>query len=86
MRYWYYVVGSPQEDGRQTILPACNTEEEAYTKAYQEMDTADFVIRRFSTPTLAKVTSMIKAQRLDSTCNLGQALQRARHQAPNADG
>ena len=67
--------------GRLVILGPKIDEQEANEFGYQKLDTP-FDIIGLPTRDRARATSMIKARHLDDTGNLGQALQRARHQAP----
>ena len=57
------------------------SEEEGTQWAYAHLDVA-FDIVPLNTRDRARATSQLKARRLDTEGNLGQALQRARHKIP----
>ena len=78
---YYWIVA--RYGGRLVILGPKIDEQEAQTFGYQKLD-VPFDVIKLPTRDRARATSMIKAKFLESTGDLGGALQWARHQAPGA--
>jgi hypothetical protein len=76
-REYYWIVSS--YGGKLVVIGPKNTSEEASEFAYQKLDSA-FEIVPLKTRDRARATSQIKAMKLDSTGNLGESIQRAKHQ------
>lgn len=80
---WYWIVTRfPYPDGKLVIIGPKQTEEEANEFGFQKLD-SPFEIHALQTRDRGRATSQLKAKLLDSTSNLGTALQHAQHQTPS---
>jgi hypothetical protein len=80
---FYWIVTRYGDDKKLVIIGPKQTEEEAQQFAYQKLEGLSFEIVPLETRDRGRATSEIKAKILGSTGNLGNALQKARHQPPN---
>lgn len=75
-RPYYWIVAD--YNGQLVVIGPKDTAEEANQFAYENLD-VEFEVKELQTRDRARATSILKANRLEETGNLGQALQRARH-------
>lgn len=78
-RFYYYIVTNFK--GRTVVIGPKDTDVDANEFGYAKLDTP-FQVVPLQTRDRKRATSIIKAQKLDSTGNLGSAIQPARHQLP----
>ena len=77
---YFWLVCSDPETGRPYLVAGGKTEEECRQKGLELLGGIDFEIRKLPTRNLARASSLLKGQRLESTKNLHKATERLGHE------
>jgi len=78
-QYWYWLVCADPETGKHFLVAGGRTEDEARQKGMEVLGGVDFQIKRLPTRNLARASSLLKGNRLESTHSLKQASERLGH-------